>query len=275
MENTSTVLHISDTHLMKDPEAEFLGIFPDKNFRDVLSQAQEDGHTPDLIIHSGDLVQEPSRPAYHRCRELMGEFFPDAPVVATPGNHDNDSGMHAFGGFAVGAFVFSFVGNPWRVMMINTHKKDAVEGKVGAMERDILQSHLEYFSRGTPKHLLIFGHHALTPVGHEGLDQHICTDSVKVMEILSRDYASSVRAYIHGHVHSAYFLKNQLPHGGDVIVAPATSFQFEHTKPGFVKSAAPPGYQWLFLHRDGKIDCETKYLPKDATRDKEEELAPY
>jgi len=261
---------------MKDPEAEFLGIFPDKNFRDVLTQAQEDNPDPDLIIHSGDLVQEASRPAYHRCRELIGEFFPKCPVVTTPGNHDNDSAMHAFGGFAVGTFVFSFVGNPWRVVMINTHKENAVEGEVGQPERDRFASYIEFFSSAkNPTNILVFGHHALTPIGHEGLDQHICTDTEKVKEILSQNCAASVRAYIHGHVHSAYFLKDQLPNGGHVIVAPAVAFQFDHTKRGFVKSATPPGYQWLFLHRDGKIDCETKYLPKDATRDKEQVLAPY
>jgi Icc protein len=76
------------------------------------------------------------------------------------------------------------------------------------------------------------------------------------------DNSKRVRGIIWGHVHQA---SDRRRHGVRLMSTPSTCTQFLPNSDSFALDSRPPGYRWLNLMANGRIDTDVVWLHQ--TRD--------
>jgi len=231
----STIIHMTDTHLGDQPDFRLWGLPVGAMFERVMADARERFPKVDLVVHTGDVTHDAGQAAAARVETLLGEL--GAPVGFTPGNHDLAEVM---GGEPV---CFDLPG--WRVLLIDSRKSEAVEGWVEQGMLDWLDAMLRQAT--TP--VLIGLHHPPLPTGTAWLDG-IGLGNAGALWAVIRGHAR-VRAIIHGHAHME---QTTLHEGVLVLGTPSTNGQFRPQALRFALDDQPPGYRWLRLHRDGRLE---------------------
>lgn len=80
------LIHLSDTHIGASPDFVFGGALVLPRLRGIVDAINDLDFEPDLIIHTGDVVDDPSEEAYLLVAEEMKRLA--APVYYARGNHD-------------------------------------------------------------------------------------------------------------------------------------------------------------------------------------------
>ena len=84
---------------------------------------------------------------------------------------------------------------------------------------------------------------------------------------------SQVRAVVWGHIHQAF---DQRYHGIRLLGVPSTCAQFAPHTESFTQEMTPPGYRWLELFPDGRIETAIQRLLKEPPpAENREEPPPY
>ena len=83
------LIHFSDTHLGPSSEFSLLGVNPYKRTMQMLEAIDELDFVPDLIVHTGDVTDDPSTEAYQIAKEAFASI--DCPLYFATGNHDDAS----------------------------------------------------------------------------------------------------------------------------------------------------------------------------------------
>jgi 3',5'-cyclic-AMP phosphodiesterase len=81
------IAHISDFHIVPAPALCYGYSDTRAGLRNALATVATMTPRPDLVLASGDLVDEPSREAYATLREILAVLA--IPLVLLPGNHDD------------------------------------------------------------------------------------------------------------------------------------------------------------------------------------------
>ena len=68
------LIQITDTHLLEQPEHEFVGMNPEQSFHEVMTHIQQHYPQADAIIHTGDLAQAPRPKTYQRYLHFMQQL---------------------------------------------------------------------------------------------------------------------------------------------------------------------------------------------------------
>lgn len=235
MNSFSTLIHITDTHLGDQPDFRLWGLPAGAMFERVVADARERFPAVDLVMHTGDVTHDAGPEAVARVEALLGAL--GAPVGFTPGNHDLPEALS---------------GNPlaldlpgWRVLLINTRKVGAVEGEVDAATLAWLDDAL---GRATTP-VLVGLHHPPMVTGTAWLDRIGLVNADALWRVIRRH--ARVRALIHGHAHMDM---TSLRDGVMVLGTPSTNGQFRPLAARFALDDQPPGYRWLRLHRDGRLE---------------------
>lgn len=82
------VIHFSDTHFGDTPEFSVRGSNPYKRTLQLIDGIKNLDFKPDLIIHTGDIVNEPQSESYDLASEAFASFN-ETPVYLVTGNHDD------------------------------------------------------------------------------------------------------------------------------------------------------------------------------------------
>ncbi|MCY3884797.1 MAG: metallophosphoesterase [Gammaproteobacteria bacterium] len=237
------LLQITDTHLFADPLAVKNGVAPTSTLTSVLDEALCE-RSPDLILATGDLAQEPILNTYMAFVRLIRDRF-NGPILGVPGNHDVGETMKKV------ISTSSVSMGDWRIITLDTHVDHEVAGHVGSEELDRLSTELKKPS----KYFLVVGHHPLTDIGCGWLDAHRVDNGETVVELLEANPAST--AYLCGHIHQVY---DQVHNGIRYLATPSTCWQFAPNVDSFGFDNAPPGWRWLKLLDDGSIHTEVRRL---------------
>ena len=80
------LLQITDPHLFKDTSKDLLGINTHESFSQVLKEIQTESFDYDVVLATGDLVQDSSDEGYLRFVEMVKPL--NKSVFWLPGNHD-------------------------------------------------------------------------------------------------------------------------------------------------------------------------------------------
>ena len=80
------LLQITDPHLFKDTSKDLLGINTHESFSQVLKEIQAESFNYDVVLATGDLVQDSSDEGYLRFVEMVKPL--NKSVFWLPGNHD-------------------------------------------------------------------------------------------------------------------------------------------------------------------------------------------
>lgn len=248
------LLHITDTHLHASPDSRMRGVRTDATFQAVLQHALANPDPPQAILATGDLVQDETRAGYERLRMALGDL--DLPVYCIPGNHDSPALLAEVLGqppFQVGGFVQQ---GSWGLVLLNSFQAGDDGGRLGDEELQRLAGILD---RGTAEHYLVCVHHQPVPMGSRWLDGVGLHDADDLLEIV--DSSPRVRGLLWGHVHQAL---DRRRHGVRLMSTPSTCLQFLPNSDDFAVDVRPPGYRWLDLLENGRIDSDVAWLEHDA-----------
>ncbi|TXS93820.1 3',5'-cyclic-AMP phosphodiesterase [Parahaliea maris] len=235
----------TDCHLGAELGGRLLGMDTDHSMLAVVEQARRDGRSADLVLATGDLADGGAPAAYRRLQSALAAFCPRQ--FWLPGNHDDCAAMQAVpgserimsGDIRVGA---------WQIILLNSQVPGEIGGEIGPMQLRALDEALSGASEAG-LHSLICLHHQPVAIGCAWLDEQMVADADALFAITDR--YPGVKALLWGHIHQEVDRQR-----GSVrlLASPSTCVQFAPGSEDFQADDLPPGYRWLELHGDGRID---------------------
>lgn len=238
------LVQITDCHLGRSPGSRLVGMDTDASLRAVLAllDSHEADNPTDMVIASGDLADEGAAEAYARLVPRLDSLAPE--LCWLPGNHDRREHLLPL----IDAVDFCPVRDigAWRVICLDSQVPGAVGGALADTELHRLDAALQ---TSAGRHVLIALHHQVLPVGCAWLDRQRVANSDALWRLIQRH--PNVRVTLSGHVHQDWE-----GHQGAVrvLTSPSTCVQFRPASDQFALDTRPPGYRWLQLHADGRID---------------------
>ena len=235
------IVQLSDCHVAADPQASYRGQNADRNLSAVLEAVK--GWKPEVILLTGDVSEDGSRPSYQRVSERVGEC--GVPVLALPGNHDEPAVMRD--GFPAGPWDgphLSRIGD-WRLVLLDSTERGRVSGLLDRSSLEWLESEL---NSGKEGHHLVALHHQPVAVDAPWIDRYRLESPQDFLDLVDR--SPSVRGVLWGHIHQDF---RQDRNGVAFLGAPST---VANSLPGtdrFTLDGAGPACRWLELHPDGAI----------------------
>lgn len=246
------IIQITDPHLFKDTNGELLGINTQASFSQVLSEIQQQQYDYDLVLATGDLVQDNSDEGYLRFRQEV-KVLNNKMVFWIPGNHDFQPKMfEILKEDSVSAKKHILLGDKWQILLLDSQVQGVPHGQLEAEELDWLklklQEHPERYS-------LVVLHHHLLSTGSAWLDQHNLRNANELVEVLAP--FKHVKALLYGHIHQQVDSEWL---GYQVMATPSTCIQFKADSNTFALDVAQPGWREIDLHADGHIETRVKRI---------------
>ena len=242
------VVQITDFHIHADPSARSGGRDTHATLAAVIAAVA--AQAPDLVLATGDLVDDASPASYARLAPLLRRL--PAPVHALPGNHDDPAAMAAHlagGNVHVGSCVTA---GAWHIALLDTLVPGAPHGHLGENKLAALNAAL---AAAAEPHILIALHHPPAPIGSP-LDDVGLMDAEALHAVLDRH--KRVRAMVWGHNHHVHDSERG---GVRRLGTPSTCVQFDaRPEAGFVRTAQPPAWRRLTLHEGGSLETEVCWL---------------
>lgn len=243
-EHSSTllrVLQITDSHLGEQVGERLLNLDTDESLLAVLDLIAQERPSCDLLLATGDIANHASEAAYQRFQGLTNHVAPD--VLWLPGNHDDPQLMaSALGGPLVKA---AHLGQ-WMFIMLDSTARGEVGGSFSEQELAFLAQQLE---QAGDCHVLISLHHHPITVGCAWLDEQVVSNAEAFWALV--DGCAQVRGVLWGHVHQHIDTERN---GVRLMATPSSCVQFAPGSDNFKLDRANPGYRWLNLHQDGRIE---------------------
>ena len=229
------VVQISDVHLRRTPADPTEPGSPDDGLRLTVAavDAALAGRPADLVLVTGDIADDGSIEA---CARTLTALAPlGAPVVATPGNHDDPAAVARVFGEVPSVDV-----GAWRVQLVDS----VIAGEVsGAIDVGEVVARLGA-AGGRPTVLAL--HHPLVTLSTHPMFQ-LDGAGEMVAGLVARP---SVRAVVSGHLHEAFEV-----HLGGVahLGAPSTWYALRHEAETFRVVDGPTGARLIDLRDDGTL----------------------
>jgi len=241
------VVQLTDTHLMADPAGVLCHVNTDASLRAVLDLVRANGHRPDLLLATGDLSHDGSPAAYRRLRELLEQT--DWPVRCLPGNHDDPQALRD----ALGQWTqpVTDIGG-WRIVLLDSTVPGSDAGHIDEAQFDILE---RAAALAGDRHVLVALHHNPLQMDSAWQDTMMVDNAQALFRRLAE--LPRTRVLLWGHVHQAF---DRRRHHMRMLATPSTCFQFAIRDGRHELDAAPPGYRWLKLYRDGSLATGVRRL---------------
>lgn len=257
-----SVLQITDLHLSPP-------VFTDKNtggkndsavaicqrsFEAIIKQALSEERRCDLILVTGDLVNQVQVEVYDHIFEVLQAT--GIPFACIAGNHDvtdeNNSELPFFQRELVARPADARLLNRhvietdhWQLLLLDSSMTGKVEGEVTTADIDWLCEQLE----ACAKPALIALHHHVIPVDSDWIDQHMVENADIFWQRLAA--FEHLKVIISGHTHQEQVRHRQ---GVTVYSTPSTCYQFKPFEDDFAyDKSALPGYRWLQLANNGEV----------------------
>ncbi|PYB72057.1 3',5'-cyclic-AMP phosphodiesterase [Pseudomonas sp. LB-090624] len=235
------VVQLTDAHLFADPAGSMLGLNTRDSLRHVVAQARREQPLVDVLLCTGDLSQDASVASYQAFRELTAPFA--VPTRWLPGNHDEAQVMAQVAPELVQAVTDI---GAWRIVMLNTAVPGATHGFLADDQLLLLEAALKDAGE---RHCLVCCHHQPVDIGCAWIAPIGLRNAQVLFDIVER--YPQVRALLWGHVHQAW---DEQRDARRLLATPSTCIQFAARSEDFQVSEEQPGYRWLRLHADGRLE---------------------
>ena len=256
MGRSARFLQFTDIHLCASPDARLKNTPTDATFASAVEAALAGtaDDPPDGLLLTGDLAQDGSSEAYAR---LAGRLSPyELPAWCIPGNHDKPDVLRATLSAAPFRHDRHADFGPWRLVFLSTYDGDRGGGR---LSDDELADAARSLAQPGPEHVLVVMHHHPLPID-SWLDQSAALDNQEALWALIGAEAR-VRGVLFGHVHQAV---DRMRGKVRVLGTPSTCFQFAPGAEIARLDDLPPGWRWLDLHDDGRMDTGLDWLAGHA-----------
>lgn len=246
------IVQITDPHLFKDANGELLGINTQASFSQVLSEIQQQQYDYDLVLATGDLVQDNSDEGYLRFRQEV-KALNNKMVFWIPGNHDFQPKMfEILKEDSVSAKKHILLGDKWQILLLDSQVQGVPHGQLEAEELDWLKLKLQEYPE---RYSLVVLHHHLLSTGSAWLDQHNLRNANELVEVLAP--FKNVKALLYGHIHQQVDSEWL---GYQVMATPSTCIQFKADSNTFALDVVQPGWREIDLYADGHIETRVKRI---------------
>jgi Icc protein len=249
LENSSApclrVVQVTDTHLKSAVGGTLLGLDTDFSLQHVISLVQDSDTPIDLVLGTGDISDQGSAAAYRRAEIYFSQF--GAPVLWLEGNHDCADTMAQVLG-TDGQLVRMAESDSWQIVMLNSQIPGKVGGRLGAEELQRLEQCLDDAQRRS-LHSLVCLHHQPVAMGSHWIDQQMIEDHEAFLQLIDR--FSCVKGILWGHVHQQLDLERKTV---KFMSSPSSCIQFAPACRDFKVDDIAPGYRWMDLYPDGRIE---------------------
>lgn len=244
------VLHLTDPHLFADTGADLRGTVTYSSLCSVLDHYRDNNWRADLVVVTGDVIQDDSAIAYQHFRQLLEPL--QLPVYCVPGNHDIRTLMREALAEPPFHFCESVQAGDWLITGIDSCVTGQAGGRVAAEELERLDA---VIAAADAPNVMICLHHPPAPMGSKWLDTVGLENGTEFLERIV--VSGKVRLAIFGHVHQPY----DADHGGVRIIAtPSTCRQFAQGSEDFAVDDNPPAYRRISLHADGTFEHDLVWL---------------
>jgi len=235
------VVQLTDAHLFADPAGTLLGLNTRDSLRHVVAQVRREQPQLDLLLCTGDLSQDGSVASYEAFRELTREIA--VPTRWLPGNHDEARVMAEVAPELVQSVTD--IGS-WRVVMLNSAVLGATHGQLEQDQLAILDAAL---ASAGERYCLVCCHHQPVDIGCAWIAPIGLRNADELLQRLSG--YPQVKALLWGHIHQEW---DEERDGLRLMATPSTCIQFAAGSEDFKVSEEQPGYRWLCLHADGRVE---------------------
>lgn len=236
------VVQLTDPHLFADPGGSMLGVNTRDSLAHVIAQVRREQPRIDLLLCTGDLSQDASPASYDAFASLTDPL--GAITRWLPGNHDEASVM-AHVGQARRVQPVTDIG-AWRVVMLVSAVPGATHGLLGEDQLELLEQAL---AGADARHCLVCLHHQPLDIGCAWIAPIGLRNAEQLFSVLRR--YPQARAVLWGHIHQPW---DQQLDGFRLLASPSTCIQFAAHSEDFQVSDESPGYRWLRLYDDGRIE---------------------
>ena len=134
----------------------------------------------------------------------------------------------------------------WRIILLDSSIPGAVPGYLADDQLQLLERAL---SEAPERHHLVCFHHHPVSIGCRWMEPIGLRNPDALFAVLERH--PQVRAVLWGHIHQEF---DQQRGGIRLLASPSTCVQFAPGSEEFQVDTTAPGYRWLRLHADGRLE---------------------
>lgn len=241
------VLQITDTHLFAGEDETLLGVNTFNSYRAVLDAIKAQQREVDIIAATGDLAQDQSVAAYHQFCRGISELT--APCVWLPGNHDFQPAMfETLHDAGINPSKHVLLGDHWQIILLDTQVFGVPHGELSEYQLEWMERCLKAYP---DRYTLLMLHHHPLPSGCTWLDQH----SLRNAHMLANTLVNypKVNTLLCGHIHQELDLDW---YGRRLYATPSTCVQFKPHCTNFTIDTVAPGWRYLDLYPDGRVETQ-------------------
>jgi Icc protein len=238
------VLQITDTHLFAKNTRCLLGLNTEHSLEAVIAAVRAHHLPADLILATGDLAHDSSPAAYKRIFSHLDAF--GLPVYCLPGNHDEGQTLQKTLGDGLIKYTEHAHHGNWHFIFLDSTIADSEGAHLTPAALQALETHLQ---SAPDKNTLVCLHHQPVPMGSEWLDTMAVDNADDFFAVIDRH--PQIRGILWGHVHQEF---DGTRNNVKLMSSPSTCIQFLPRSKDFALDTATPGYRWLELHPDGRIE---------------------
>jgi Icc protein len=239
------VVQLTDTHLCQSRGGTLLGMDTDHSLQAVINLVKTERPSVDLLLGTGDLADGGAGAAYDRLQVYFNQLTRDNYWL--PGNHDSRPAMEAAGTSPMRLCKEIRAGR-WQILLLDSQVPGQVGGEMGEAELTLLAQGLQS-AKEQELHTLVCLHHQPVAIGCGWLDEQMVSDADAFFAVL--DNYPGVKGVLWGHVHQEI---DRYRNAVRLLASPSTCVQFAAGCENFKADDQPPGYRWLNLHDDGRLE---------------------
>jgi Icc protein len=201
----------------------------------------------DMIVHTGDLAQNPTTVTYDRYLKHMQSigipFFRRLAIMMMYLTSLFMEQIHQPTVVEIG---------DWCIILLNSAQPTRIDGKIAEAG---LEQLTELLKKHHDRHIMIACHHHPFAMESAWIDQHKLKNSSDLLETI-RPF-SNIKAIICGHVH-----QDSINTWQDIqfLSTPSTCIQFKPKSDKFALDEEHPGYRFIKLKANGEIETQVYRL---------------
>lgn len=261
--STFNILQLTDLHLSADRNKMVNGINGYDGFNNTLQQALSSHTHCDLILLTGDLVNEIDTSIYDYIFTKLTAT--GVPFACIPGNHDVTDILNPEAEFnhqqLIACKPDSRLLNQhiietkhWQILLIDSSMAGKIYGNISNVTQTWISKQLTHNNKPA---IIVMHHHSL-PIGSKWMDKHILNNADDFWQTIMP--FKQVKAVISGHTHQK---SHQTHQSVDVYTTPSTNYQYKPKQDTFAyDELMTPGYRWIRLYDDGTMSTKVERLTK-------------
>ena len=238
------VLQITDTHLFANSSGCLLGLNTEQSLNAITEDIRAHHLPTDIILATGDLVHDGTPAAYRRIFSHLENF--GLPVYCLPGNHDEALTLQRTLNQEMIKYTEHAQHGDWHFIFLDSTIPDSEGAHLTPATLQALETHLQ---SAPDKNTLVCLHHQPILMGSKWLDTMAVDNADDFFAVIDRH--PQIRGILWGHVHQKFDGRRK---NVKLMSTPSTCIQFLPKSKDFALDTVTPGYRWLELHADGKIE---------------------